>query len=157
MKKRAQAAMEFLMTYGWAILVVLAAIGALVYLDVLSADRFAREQCVVADFGCDSDFVSADALQFRLTNNLQADLQNVTVQISSNSCETWDSASYDLASPNLPNRGQTEVISFTCNDAGGMSGVVQAEVTVLFERAGENVPERRVRTGSFIGRVNVAE
>jgi uncharacterized protein (UPF0333 family) len=34
--KRGQAAMEFLMTYGWAIVVVLAAIGALAYFGVLS-------------------------------------------------------------------------------------------------------------------------
>jgi uncharacterized protein (UPF0333 family) len=31
MQQRGQAAMEFLMTYGWAILVVLIAIGALAY------------------------------------------------------------------------------------------------------------------------------
>lgn len=33
--KKSQAAMEFLMTYGWAILVVLAAIAALAYFGVL--------------------------------------------------------------------------------------------------------------------------
>ena len=33
--KKAQAAMEFLMTYGWAILVVLVTIGALAYFGVL--------------------------------------------------------------------------------------------------------------------------
>ena len=32
--------MEFLMTYGWAILVVLAAIGALAYFGILSPQRF---------------------------------------------------------------------------------------------------------------------
>jgi len=40
MGKRAQAAMEFLMTYGWAILVVLVAIGALAYVGVLSPEKF---------------------------------------------------------------------------------------------------------------------
>ena len=34
-KKRGQAAMEFLLTYGWAILVVLVVIGALAYMGVL--------------------------------------------------------------------------------------------------------------------------
>ena len=36
MNKRAQSAMEYLMTYGWAILVVLIALGALFYLGVFS-------------------------------------------------------------------------------------------------------------------------
>jgi hypothetical protein len=39
MNKRGQAAMEFLMTYGWAIVVVLAAIGALAYFGVLSPQK----------------------------------------------------------------------------------------------------------------------
>ena len=46
MKKRGQAAMEFLMTYGWAILVVLAAIAALAYFGVLSPEKFLGDKCV---------------------------------------------------------------------------------------------------------------
>ena len=42
-----QAAMEFLMTYGWAILVVLAAIAALAYFGVLSPEKFLPEKCVL--------------------------------------------------------------------------------------------------------------
>ena len=41
--RKGQAALEFLMTYGWAILVVLAAIAALAYFGVLSPDRFLPE------------------------------------------------------------------------------------------------------------------
>src|SRR3989338_9454904 len=45
--KKSQAAMEFLMTYGWAILVVLVAIGALAYFGVLSPDRFLPYRCIL--------------------------------------------------------------------------------------------------------------
>ncbi|MCP4651414.1 MAG: hypothetical protein GY853_15215 [PVC group bacterium] len=45
MYKRAQAAMEFLMTYGWAILVVLVVIGALAYFGVLSPQNLLPEKC----------------------------------------------------------------------------------------------------------------
>ena len=41
--RKAQAAMEFLMTYGWAILVVLAAIAALAYFGVLSPSKMLPE------------------------------------------------------------------------------------------------------------------
>jgi hypothetical protein len=37
------AAMDFLLTYGWAILVILVAIGALYYFGVLNPDRFVPE------------------------------------------------------------------------------------------------------------------
>lgn len=44
---KSQAAMEFLMTYGWAILVVLAAIGALAYFGVLNPANFVPESCTL--------------------------------------------------------------------------------------------------------------
>jgi len=47
MEKKSQAAMEFLMTYGWAILVVLIAIGALSYFGILSPDRFLPMRCTL--------------------------------------------------------------------------------------------------------------
>ncbi len=46
-RKRGQAAMEFLMTYGWAILVVLVVIGALAYFGVLSPDTLLPEKCTL--------------------------------------------------------------------------------------------------------------
>lgn len=45
--KKGQAVMEWLMTYGWAILVVLVAIGALVYFEVIPLDgrsKYCQEQ-----------------------------------------------------------------------------------------------------------------
>ena len=44
--RKGQAAMEFLMTYGWAILIVLAAIGALAYFGVLSPNKLLPERTV---------------------------------------------------------------------------------------------------------------
>jgi hypothetical protein len=44
MNKKGQAAMEFLMTYGWAIIIVLAAIGALAYFGVLSPQKLLPER-----------------------------------------------------------------------------------------------------------------
>jgi len=43
--KRGQAAMEFLMTYGWAILVVLVVIGALAYFGILNPLTLLPERC----------------------------------------------------------------------------------------------------------------
>ncbi len=44
-KKRGQAALEFLMTYAWAILVVIIIIGALAYFGVLSPDTLVPDKC----------------------------------------------------------------------------------------------------------------
>ena len=45
--KRGQAALEFLMTYGWAILVVLVVIGALAYFGVLNPSILLPEKCTL--------------------------------------------------------------------------------------------------------------
>ena len=45
MFRKAQAAMEFLMTYGWALLAVLVVIGALAYLGILDVETILPERC----------------------------------------------------------------------------------------------------------------
>jgi len=86
--RKGQAAMEFLMTYGWAILVVLVAIGALAYFGVLSPGRFLPESCTLAPgIGC-SDFVityaadGASTIRLIMMNGLGESLTNVDVAIT---------------------------------------------------------------------------
>jgi len=73
MLKRAQAAMEFLMTYGWAILVVLAAIGALAYFGVLSPGNLLPQKCeFAAGLDCTetpSASASLQTIEFPLVNS----------------------------------------------------------------------------------------
>ena len=68
---KSQAAMEFLMTYGWAILVVLAAIGALAYFGVLSPQKFLPEKCFLqAGFACVSHKVETTKVTLVLLNSI---------------------------------------------------------------------------------------
>jgi hypothetical protein len=67
---KSQAAMEFLMTYGWAILVVLIAIGALSYFGVLSPDRFLPSRCnLPTGLTCVDFEVSTSTVSVVLQNN----------------------------------------------------------------------------------------
>lgn len=70
--KKGQAALEFLMTYGWAILVVLAAIGALAYFGVLNPSNFLPDQCLGSTgFGCvGKPDIHAGYQQFIMTNGM---------------------------------------------------------------------------------------
>ena len=79
--KKSQAAMEFLMTYGWAILVVLAAIGALAYFGVLKPQQFLPEQCILAPGIACLDFkVTSDEVMLIISNSLGRDIEinNIT-------------------------------------------------------------------------------
>ena len=98
MKKRGQAAMEFLMTYGWAILVVLAAIGALAYFGVLNPSRTLPRSCtLVPGMSCDDFKVTTTTAQLVLRNGMGDRLSSVTASIQgctpdtkANGDDSWD-------------------------------------------------------------------
>lgn len=87
MSKKGQAAMEFLMTYGWAILVVLAAIGALAYFGVLSPDRFLPEKCTLPSGMACLDFAwTGSDFQLVIQNSGGFDMSGVSVTIDGTGC-----------------------------------------------------------------------
>ena|SRR3989338_9098585 len=74
MFKKAQAAMEFLMTYGWAILVVLVVVGALAYFGVLNPSNLVPERCVLT---APLDCRAASALSTGAADNVQLSVRNI--------------------------------------------------------------------------------
>ena len=87
---KAQAAMEFLMTYGWAILVVLAAIASLAYFGVLSPDMFLPQKCYLpAGITCLDYEVGSSRITLVLQNNFgeTITINNITAAgISTTTC-----------------------------------------------------------------------
>src|SRR3989338_67322 len=72
---KGQAAMEFLMTYGWAILVVLVVIGALSYFGVLSPATLLPEKCTFpVSVSCTDHTVTATYLAIVLQNGAGRDM-----------------------------------------------------------------------------------
>lgn len=87
--RKSQAAMEFLLTYGWAMLVVLVVIAALAYFGVLSPAKLLPERCYFGTFGKCSDFgIIADIdgsgdgsdnlIWIFLTNNMGKPIETLT-------------------------------------------------------------------------------
>lgn len=72
MEKKAQAALEFLMTYGWAILVVLVVISALAYFGVLNPTILLPERCTLQlGLGCKNYLVlDNNTMYFELENRM---------------------------------------------------------------------------------------
>ena len=68
--KKGQAAMEFLMTYGWAILAAIVAIGVLAYFGVFSPGKLAGSSAIVNNpFYANSWQVNTSDVNLELTNN----------------------------------------------------------------------------------------
>lgn len=98
--QKGQAAMEFLMTYGWAILVVLIAIGALAYFGVLNPGRYLPRTCTLmpgldcAEFKVDS---SDTQVQIVIRNGVGDSIDFSSLNIDTNLDGTGDCTAVDPA------------------------------------------------------------
>ncbi len=110
--RKSQAALEFLMTYGWAILVVLVAVGALAYFGVLSPDKFLPTKCALQPgIGCLDSKVTSGTISIVLQNSLGYDMTGVSVKAQD--CGASSSSS-------LTN-GEKRIFTITCSPALAVS------------------------------------
>ncbi len=83
--RQAQAAMEFLMTHGWAALVILLALGALVYIGGFRPDRFLTDICSLqAGISCNDFTVGSSSISVLLQNNWGNRITITNVEIKQN-------------------------------------------------------------------------
>jgi hypothetical protein len=113
MNKKAQAAMEFLMTYGWAILVVLAAIGALAYFGVLSPDKFLSEKCTLpssSGLGC-IDWTANDRSNISLVikNGAGFDMTDLSINFTGKDVCPNSHTAIDLSN------GEQKTVNIVCS------------------------------------------
>ncbi len=112
--KKSQAALEFIMTYGWAILVVLVAIGALAYFGVLSPDRFLPERCTLpAGVSCldQAAYSSIQEIDVNIKNSLGVDITSITVDIAG--CTS------SFSTPSLKNGASVTAAPTSCTLTAG--------------------------------------
>lgn len=85
--EKGQAAVEFMLTYGWIIIVVLAAIGALLYFGFLSPESFNQKQCEIAPgLDCVEFRATTDELTLIIENNLGQDIFIQKLKDSTGKC-----------------------------------------------------------------------
>jgi hypothetical protein len=107
-KSKAQAAMEFLMTYGWAIMVVLVAIGTLAYFGVLSPDRFLPRKCFLeAGLGCEDFKIDENSITLSVINGKGEDIIISSIKVKD--CT-------GTASGTMPNGGEATFTIAGCNN-----------------------------------------
>ncbi|MEK6967590.1 MAG: hypothetical protein AABX51_03085 [Nanoarchaeota archaeon] len=160
MSRKGQAAMEFLMTYGWAILVVLVVIAALAYFGVLDPTTVLPDRCAFPTALTCSDYlvsslssVTLPAFQFTFSNGFQKDIYVSTVNVSglglSANCDadflpgavTTGPAGFNgvLVSAatektfNVPDLGET------CTFTGSNNKKFKYVVTVFYNTAGSTI------------------
>ena len=121
------------MTYGWAILVVLIAIGALAYFGVLRPERLLPEKCIVATGSglfCEDYSVLADNVTIRIKNIL-ADPVNITLIHMTPVGETCT----DWAGNQGINTDTTSDFLITCGTIT-TGDKVKADIEITFNKVG---------------------
>ena len=131
-KGRSQAAMEFLMTYGWAILVVLAAIAALAYFGVLSPEKFLPEKCILQPgMACVSHRVDSDKVTLIISNGLGRTI--IVTNISVGSC--YGSFNQSMSSGN----DKTFIMSGGSCSNGAAKEKFKADITMTYTEKDTNL------------------
>jgi len=134
--KKAQAAMEFMMTYGWAILVVLAAIGALAYFGVLSPSKHIPETCMFQQgIACVDYAVASDEVSLFIRNGYakSIDVKNITA----GNCDTLnvDQRLTDLSA---------ELFVLTNCDNGIAGDKYKGDVVITYSLVGSSLIKKNV-------------
>ena len=134
--KKAQSALEFLTTYGWAFLVILIMIGALAYFGVLDPSRFLPKKCLFSQpVGCvDSSLPSGGPISLVLRNSDAKDwaAYNVsgTVTLGGSSC-TWVDAGTTNNGLWPANTNRNVNIVFGSANCSGIASAVVIEGTTI--------------------------
>jgi len=104
--------MEFLMTYGWVILVILVAISALAYFGVLSPGKNLPETCIFfPGISCDDFKADSNSVTLVITNGGGKDLENVVFTVmGAGPCED------DSTNPETLSDGETKTFTIICSD-----------------------------------------
>lgn len=124
-----QAAMEFLMTYGWAILVVLVAVMALSYFGVLSPDIFLPKKCSLpAGITCLDYQVSDLRVVLVLQNNFGETITIGRIDVTGGSSSCSDTTSIELK-----NNEKAIFTILGCNN-GNVGGRFRGEVNITYTK-----------------------
>jgi len=135
--KKAQAALEFLTTYGWAFLVIIVMIGALAYFGVLSPEKFVSERCNLGvEFQCSKDTTLADSGNSEITVRVtymgegQVNVTQIDFNASETSCD-W------TGTQTIAKKGSYDFdIGSTGNPCSGMivGDKINGELTLFYNK-----------------------
>jgi hypothetical protein len=144
-KKRGQAALEFLMTYGWAILVVLAAIGALAYFGVIKPERFLPEKCTIAPgIDCAGFDIRTTSAELSLRNGMGKDLLISSVVIGGN-------CSMVYTEPQVFQNGDLMNIKFTGCKNGDVGDRFRQDMTLSYTEKETGI--QKMTNGNIVARI----
>jgi hypothetical protein len=143
-EKKGQAAMEFLMTYGWAILAAIIAIAVLAWFGVFSPGRYVSSMCTMsAPFGCEEYALSSGGMRFVIRNGIGDSVIISSVQVRG--CGT------NSVSRTIPDGGLNDTV-VSCSPA--VSGNrFRGDILINYTKGGSGIITQTA-TGTISGSIS---
>lgn len=142
MRKKGQAATEFLMTYGWAILAAVIVIGVLWYLIGNPANLVGTTFQISAPLVANSKAISTSNIQLEIRNGKAESINVTTVQITN--CATATTST-------IVNASKLQTFTVTCSPALTSGDRFNGDVIIKYKTSGSSLEEQA--TGTISGKV----
>jgi len=152
--KRAQAALEFLTTYAWAILSITIALGALYYFGAFDFSKFLPEKCILSSqMECIAFVMNDDSVTMKLVNNLGETIDVVSTSITDNA-EQALSCTVEPTTTGWIAGDEWEVVFTGCSGGGYISKErVEAKISITYFAVDTPSQPRHTINGKLLGRV----
>jgi hypothetical protein len=147
-RRKGQAAVEFLMTYGWAILAAVIAIGVLAYFGVFSPGKFVVDTVLLSPplYAVASDMDNSQVIiEFRNSGSETIDILEANAVFDNGLDCPSVQATFGVKS------GETKVINIPCPLQGGTR--VKGEITIKYRRQNSFVD--LISRGTVTGKVKI--
>jgi hypothetical protein len=158
LKRKSQAALEFLVTYSWALLAILIALGALYYFGIFNFGKFLPERCLfTSQLECTVFSFQPDEVRIKLTNNIGETLTIEDITINNNddpplACTTTPTSSGPMSGWEAGT--ELDLVFSGCSGGGYISGErTEAKVTVTYYAEDTPTQPRHTITGKLQGGV----
>ena len=140
--RRAQSAMEFLSTYGWAIMVTLIAFGALFYFGFIDFASNTPDRCELwPEFSCDEVLASTDGtIELSVRNNL-GHLRQVNFTLETDSC-TLTNNYFFQSQVNAASRLNQSILTFSCQEELSRGTIFDTDVLITYVEQDMIIPQR---------------
>lgn len=141
MHKKGQAAMEFLMTYGWAILAAIIAIGVLAYFGVFSPGKYTTGSTVVNP----PFYANAWNVQQDYDAGTAGDQAGIILELRNNGGEDFTIQSVNVAgcgtfsTPTVIATGALTSITVPCSGALVAGQTFKGDITITYTKTGSTV------------------
>ena len=148
-KKRGQAAMEFLMTYGWAILAAIVAIGVLAYFGVFSPGKLAGSSAIVNNpFYANAWQVTTTAVNLEMTNNGGDTLIVSEITVTGTGASSGDDCTTGAIATTMNPGAQVPAFAVTCTGATMAAGESYAgNIKITYTKSGSTLTQ--ISTGTI--------